>query len=138
MFQRIDHLGIATRNLEESLKLYVGIFGLKLQEIELIESQGVRVAIIPVGESRIELLEPTGPDSPLARSIEARGEGLHHVAYAVEDVAACLEQARRGGLKLIDEQPRPGAGGSLIAFIHPRSTGDVLTELCQHRGPVHG
>jgi methylmalonyl-CoA epimerase len=128
---KIDHLGIAVRSIEAAMPLYTGMLGLELHEIEEVEDQKVRTAVFPVGESRIELLEPTSPDSPVAKFLEKRGEGLHHVALGVTDVAAALAKLKAEGAKLIDEAPRKGAGGAMIAFIHPKSTGGVLLELCQ-------
>lgn len=128
---KIDHLGIAVRSIEASLPLYTGMLGLSLHEIEEVEDQKVRTAVFPVGESRIELLEPTSPDSPVAKFLEKRGEGMHHVALSVPDVAAALAKLKAEGARLIDEAPRRGAGGALIAFVHPKSTGGVLLELCQ-------
>ncbi|MOA52332.1 Glyoxalase/Bleomycin resistance protein/Dioxygenase superfamily protein [compost metagenome] len=107
------------------------MLGLELHEIEEVEDQKVRTAVFPVGESRIELLEPTSPDSPVAKFLEKRGEGIHHVALGVQDVAAALARLKAEGARLIDEAPRKGAGGAMIAFVHPKSTGGVLLELCQ-------
>lgn len=128
---KIDHLGIAVHSIEAAMPLYTGMLGLELHEIEEVEDQKVRTAVFPVGESRIELLEPTSPDSPVAKFLEKRGEGIHHVALAVQDVAAALAKLKAEGARLIDEAPRKGAGGAMIAFIHPKSTGGVLLELCQ-------
>ncbi len=128
---KIDHLGIAVRSIEAALPLYTGMLGLELHEIEEVEDQKVRTAVFPVGESRIELLEPTSPESPVAKFLEKRGEGIHHVALGVPDVAAALAKLKAEGAQLIDEAPRKGAGGAMIAFIHPKSTGGVLLELCQ-------
>ncbi|MNR94184.1 Glyoxalase/Bleomycin resistance protein/Dioxygenase superfamily protein [compost metagenome] len=128
---KIDHLGIAVRSIEAAMPLYTGMLGLELHEIEEVADQKVRTAVFPVGESRIELLEPTSPDSPVAKFLEKRGEGIHHVALGVQDVAAALAKLKAEGAQLIDEAPRKGAGGALIAFVHPKSTGGVLLELCQ-------
>ena len=128
---KIDHLGIAVRSIEAAMPLYTGMLGLELHEIEEVEDQKVRTAVFPVGESRIELLEPTSPDSPVAKFLEKRGEGIHHVALGVQDVASALAKLKAEGARLIDEAPRRGAGGAMIAFIHPKSTGGVLLELCQ-------
>lgn len=128
---KIDHLGIAVHSIEAAMPLYTGMLGLELHEIEEVADQKVRTAVFPVGESRIELLEPTSPDSPVAKFLEKRGEGIHHVALGVDDVAAALAKLKAEGAKLIDEAPRKGAGGALIAFVHPKSTGGVLLELCQ-------
>jgi methylmalonyl-CoA/ethylmalonyl-CoA epimerase len=128
---KIDHLGIAVRSIEASLPLYTGMLGLDLHEIEEVADQKVRTAVFHVGESRIELLEPTSPESPVAKFLEKRGEGIHHVALGVPDVAAALAKFKAEGATLIDAAPRKGAGGAMIAFIHPKSTGGVLLELCQ-------
>ncbi len=128
---KIDHLGIAVHSIEAAMPLYTGMLGLELHEIEEVADQKVRTAVFPVGESRIELLEPTSPDSPVAKFLEKRGEGIHHVALGVDDVAAALAKLKAAGAKLIDEAPRKGSGGALIAFVHPKSTGGVLLELCQ-------
>jgi len=128
---KIDHLGIAVHSIEAAMPLYTGMLGLDLHEIEEVEDQKVRTAVFPVGESRIELLEPTSPDSPVAKFLEKRGEGIHHVALGVQDVAAALARLKAEGARLIDEAPRKGAGGAMIAFVHPKSTGGVLLELCQ-------
>ncbi len=128
---KIDHLGIAVRSIDAALPLYAGMLGLKLHEIEDVPDQGVRTAVFALGESRIELLEPTTPDSPVAKFLEKRGEGIHHVALGVDDVVMALARLKAEGVRLIDETPRKGAGGAMIAFVHPKSTGGVLLELCQ-------
>lgn len=128
---KIDHLGIAVRSLEAALPLYTEVLTLPIHEEEEVEDQKVRTVIFQVGESRLELLEPTSPESPIAKFLEKRGEGLHHVALGVPDVARALEHLRSKGCQLIDEKPRVGAGGALIAFVHPKSTHGVLLELCQ-------
>jgi methylmalonyl-CoA/ethylmalonyl-CoA epimerase len=130
MFKKIDHVGIAVKNLDEAIKVWEGL-GLKVDEIEEVPDQKVRTAIIHVGESRIELLEPTSEDSPIAKFIAKRGEGLHHMALGVDDVEATLEHLKEEGYRLIDEKPRPGAGGAKIAFVHPKAVTGVLLELCQ-------
>jgi methylmalonyl-CoA/ethylmalonyl-CoA epimerase len=132
MFGKISHLGIAVKSIEESVKLYTDVFGLELVGIEEVPEQKVRVAFLPVGESRIELLEATEPDSPVAKFIEAKGEGIQHIAFQVEDVEKSIAAAKELGLRVIDEKPRKGAGGASIAFLHPKSTYGVLIELCQH------
>lgn len=128
---KIDHLGIAVKSLEAALPLYTEVLTLPIHEEEEVEDQKVRTVIFQVGESRLELLEPTSPESPIAKFLEKRGEGLHHVALGVPDVAAALEHLKAKGCQLIDEKPRVGAGGALIAFVHPKSTHGVLLELCQ-------
>jgi methylmalonyl-CoA/ethylmalonyl-CoA epimerase len=128
---KIDHLGIAVSSLDEAVNFWRDGLGLALQEIEVVEDQGVRVAILPVGESRIELLEATGEETPVGKFIAKRGTGIHHISLEVGDLKAMLEKLKEHGVRLIDQEPRVGAGGSLIAFIHPSSTGGVLIELAQ-------
>ena len=128
--ERLDHLGIAVASIEESLGLYRAL-GLDLAGIETVSNQGVRVAMVPAGGARIELLEPLGPDSPVARHLERRGPGLHHVCIEVSDIRAIMERLRREGFQLLAEEPQPGADGSLVCFIHPKSAGGVLIELSQ-------
>ncbi len=130
MFRKIDHVGIAVKNLDEAIKVWEGL-GLKVEEIEEVPDQKVRTAIIHVGESRIELLEPTAEDSPIAKFIAKRGEGIHHIALGVDDIEAHLEELKEKGYRLIDEKPRIGAGGAKIAFVHPKAVTGVLLELCQ-------
>ena len=127
----IDHVGIAVRSLDESIPFYRDTLGLPLHDIEEVPDQKVRTAVFLSGENRIELLEPTSPDSPIARFLEKRGEGIHHLALRVEDVESALGRVREAGCRLIDEIPRPGAGGAEIAFVHPKSAHGVLLELCR-------
>ena len=129
---KIDHIGIATRGIEESLGFWRDALGLEVKHTETVEEQGVRVAMLPVGEPRVELLEPTGPDSPVAKFLEKRGPGIHHVAVRVPDIRAALARLKGQGAKLIDEEPRVGAGGCLVAFVHPAASGGVLLELVEH------
>jgi methylmalonyl-CoA/ethylmalonyl-CoA epimerase len=135
VIKAISHLGIAVRSIAAHRAFYQDVLGARFDGVEEVPSQKVRVAVFLVGppghEVRIELLEPTAPDSPIAMFIEKRGEGLHHVAYEVDDLQARLAGLRERGVRLIDEQPRPGAHQTRIAFLHPRSTGGVLTELCE-------
>ena len=126
----IDHLGVAVRSLEQA-KVFYRKLGMQVLGEEVVEQERVRLAMIPVGERRIELLEATSEDSPIARFIARRGEGLHHVALQVEDLAGTLEQLKKDGVRLITEQIQIGAGGHLYIFVHPSSTGGVLVELCQ-------
>ncbi|MCI0660050.1 MAG: methylmalonyl-CoA epimerase [Acidobacteria bacterium] len=128
---KIDHLGIAVSSLDEAVNFWRDGLGLLLQEIEVVEDQGVRVAILPVGESRIELLEATGEETPVGKFIAKRGPGIHHLSLEVNDLKAMLGELKKRGVRLIDQEPRVGAGGALIAFIHPSSTGGVLIELAQ-------
>jgi len=130
--KRIDHIGIAVESVEEALPFYRDMLGLKLLGTEEVPSQKVRVAMLAVGEARIELLEPTSQDSPIAGFLRKRGQGIHHIAYAVDDAAAAVEELTDKGVRMIDSSPRQGAGGSRIAFVHPRASGRVLTEICQH------
>jgi methylmalonyl-CoA/ethylmalonyl-CoA epimerase len=137
---RIDHVGIAVRDLDESLARYLRDFDLKLLGRETNEEQGVqeamvRIAAAPGGSSCIQLLEPLRPDSPVGKFLERHGEGMHHVAYGVDDVVAAMEQLAASGSRLIDTTPRHGFGGSAIAFLHPSAVGGVLTELVQAAGP---
>lgn len=128
----IEHLGIAVKNIEESLPFYEEVLGLKCYNIETVEDQKVKTAFLKVGDTKIELLEPTAPDSPIAKFLETRGQGVHHVAYAVADgVHNALVDAEAKGVRLIDKAPRKGAEGLNIAFLHPKSTEGVLTELCE-------
>lgn len=130
--KRIDHIGIAVESVEEALPFYRDMLGLKLLGTEEVPSQKVRVAMLAVGEARIELLEPTSQDSPIAGFLQKRGQGIHHIAYAVDDAAAAVEELTDKGVRMIDSSPRQGAGGSRIAFVHPKASGRVLTEICQH------
>jgi methylmalonyl-CoA/ethylmalonyl-CoA epimerase len=136
LLTRIDHIGIACRDLEASISFYETTFGLTVAGRETNETQGVREAMLyvsdaPGGASYVQLLEPLSADTPVGKFLEARGEGVHHIGYGVDDVAAALEQLRSDGLRLIDERPRHGSLGAAIAFLHPKSVGGVLTELVQ-------
>jgi methylmalonyl-CoA/ethylmalonyl-CoA epimerase len=128
---KINHLGIATKGIDEALKFWSDALGLENVHTEVVEDQKVRVAMLPIGESRVELLEPTSDDSPISKFLEKRGGGIHHIAVEVEDIAATLEQLRSQGMRLIDEEPRIGAEGCLVAFVHPAASGGVLLELVQ-------
>jgi methylmalonyl-CoA/ethylmalonyl-CoA epimerase len=128
----IDHIGIAVKSLEESIPFYRDVLGLPFLGIEEVESQKVRVGMFMVGHSRIELLEPTTEDSPIARAIEKRGEGMHHIAYSVDCASEEVDAMKRKNIRMIDNTPREGAGGTRIAFVHPAASGKVLTELCEH------
>ena len=131
MTEKIDHIGIAVKDLEKGIANYEGILGLKCTGTEEIAEQKVRVAMIPVGDINIELLESTAPDGPVARFIERKGEGFHHIAYRVSDIRAEIERLKERGVRLIDQEPRIGAHGAKIAFVHPKSTGGVLVELVE-------
>jgi methylmalonyl-CoA/ethylmalonyl-CoA epimerase len=131
MKAHIDHVGIAVSSLSEAVNFYCDKLGLEIEAPEEIASQRVRAHFVGAGAATLELLEPTAPDSPIARFLERRGPGLHHVALRVEDVAAALAELKARGVRLIDETPRPGAHGSLVAFIHPSAANGVLVELKQ-------
>ncbi|MDR1809075.1 MAG: methylmalonyl-CoA epimerase [Prevotella sp.] len=128
----IEHLGIAVKSIEESLPYYEGVLGLKCYSIEVVADQKVKTAFFKVGQTKIELLEPTSPDSAVAKFIEKKGEGIHHLAFCVQDgVSNALAEVEAKGVQLIDKAPRRGAEGLDIAFLHPKSTCSVLTELCE-------
>src|ERR671930_416562 len=131
MEMRVEHIGIATRSIEEALGFWRDALGLEVRHTEVVEEQGVRVAMLPAGEPRIELLEPTGADSPVAKFLEKRGPGIHHVAVRVADIRAALARLKSRGARLVDEEPRAGADGCLVAFVHPSSAGGVLLELVE-------
>jgi methylmalonyl-CoA epimerase len=131
VFGRIDHVGIAVQDLDGAVRLYEESFGMPVVHREKVESFGVEAVLLDVGESHVELLFPLSSDSAVGKFLTSRGEGLHHVAYGVEDIDAALGQAREAGLKLIDEEPRVGIRQSRVAFLHPKSTGGVLTELVE-------
>ena len=135
---KIDHIGIATRGIEESLGFWRDALGLEVEHTETVEEQGVRVAMLPAGEPRVELLEPTGPDTPVGRFLEKRGPGLHHIAVRVADIRAALARLKAEGVRLIDEEPRVGAGGCLIAFVHPAASDGVLLELVEDTNETAG
>ena len=128
---KINHLGIATKGINEALKFWENALGLENVHTETVEDQKVRVAMLPLGESRIELLEPTSEDSPISKFLEKRGGGIHHIAVEVENIEEALAKLKRGGARLIDEKPRIGAEGCLVAFVHPSSANGVLLELVQ-------
>lgn len=135
MITNVDHVGIAVRNLEESLSHYEKCFGATGGEVEEVPDQKVRVAFLHLGGALIELLESTSPDGPIGRFIEKRGPGMHHIALAVTDVSAELERLGKSGVRLIDQTPRVGAHGRLVAFLHPSTAGGVLVELCEKLSP---
>ena len=130
MIKKINHIGIAVNNIEDALKLYTDVLGLKLKDIEVIEDQKVKTAIIPVGESKIELLESTHPEGAIGKHIEKRGEGIHHLALEVSDIQGTLETLKKKGIQLIDEKPRKGVEGTSIAFLHPKGT-KILLEIVE-------
>ncbi|SHH42463.1 methylmalonyl-CoA epimerase [Caloranaerobacter azorensis DSM 13643] len=131
MVKKVDHIGIAVKNLEETLKFYKEVLGLELNGIEIVEQQKVKVAFLPIGDTEIELLESTDKEGPIAKYIEKKGEGIQHIAYRVDDIEKAIEEMKSKGIRMIDEKPRYGAGGAKIAFLHPKSTYGVLIELCQ-------
>lgn len=131
MFGALDHVGVAVFDLEAAISLYEGTFGMKLAHRELVSEQGVEAVLLDVGDSHVELLRPTGPDTPVGKFMDTRGEGLHHVAYRVEDIDATLAGLRERGVRLIDEQARTGIRQSRVAFLHPKATGGVLTEIVE-------
>lgn len=135
---KISHLGIAVRSIKDSLAFYRDALGLELRETETVEDQGVRVALLPIGESRIELLEPFSEETPVGRFIARRGEGLHHICYEVEDLTAKLEELRSRGVRVLDGYPRRGAEGRLVAFLHPTSANGVLVELTEKENGHEG
>ncbi|MCE5205238.1 MAG: methylmalonyl-CoA epimerase [Porphyromonadaceae bacterium] len=128
----IEHIGIAVKSIEEHLPYYEGILGLKCYNVETVEDQKVKTAFFMIGPTKIELLEPTSEESTIAKFIEKRGEGVHHIAYATKNVNDALKEVEEKGVRLIDKEARGGAEGLRIAFLHPKSTGSVLTELCEH------
>lgn len=128
---KVDHIGIAVTHLDESKKFWTDVLGLEFSGSETVEEQKVTTAFFPVGESEVELLESTASDGPVARYLKKKGEGIHHIAFRVENIQTALEELKAKGIKLIDEKPRKGAGGAKIAFVHPESTNGILVELCE-------
>jgi methylmalonyl-CoA/ethylmalonyl-CoA epimerase len=134
MLGRIDHIGVATDDLEGALALYEGTLGMPVAHRETVESQGVEAVLLDVGEGHVELLRPLGEDTPVGKYLAEKGPGLHHVAYAVGDIDETLSKLKKSGIELIDSEPRVGIRDSRVAFVHPRSTGGVLTEIVE---PAH-
>jgi methylmalonyl-CoA/ethylmalonyl-CoA epimerase len=134
VFGRIDHIGVAVEDIDAAIALYRDSFEMELAHRETVESQGVEAVLLDVGEGHVELLAPLGPDTPVGKYMAKNGAGLHHVAYAVDDIDATLEQLAAAGLQLIDSEARVGIRGSRVAFLHPRSTGGVLTEIVEPAG----
>jgi methylmalonyl-CoA/ethylmalonyl-CoA epimerase len=134
VFGRIDHVGVAVEDIDAAISLYEGSFEMSLAHRETVESQGVEAVLLDVGEGHVELLRPLGPETPVGKFMARNGAGLHHVAYAVADIDASLERIAAAGLGLIDREPRVGIRGSRVAFLHPRSTGGVLTEIVEPAG----
>ncbi|GAG04979.1 unnamed protein product [marine sediment metagenome] len=129
--KHIDHIGIAVKSIEEGGKFFIDKLGLKLEKIETVEDQKVKTAFFPITDSELELLESTAPDGPVAKYIDSRGEGVQHIAFRVENIDEALKELKEKGVRLIDQEPRVGAGGARIAFIHPKETHGVLVELCE-------
>jgi methylmalonyl-CoA epimerase len=138
VFSRIDHIGVAVEQIDPALELYRDSFELRVAHREVVEEQGVEAVLLDVGEGHVELLAPLGPQTPVGRFLARQGPGLHHVAYQVTDIDSTLEAVRRAGLELIDQQPRIGIRGSRVAFMHPRATAGVLTEIVQPAAGVEG
>ena len=134
MLDRIDHVGVATENLEGAIALYEGSFGMPVAHRETVESQGVEAVLLDVGEGHVELLAPLGPDTPVGKFLAKKGPGLHHVAYAVSDIEDTLSKLKEAGVEMIDNEPRVGIRDSRVAFLHPKATGGVLTEIVE---PAH-
>jgi methylmalonyl-CoA/ethylmalonyl-CoA epimerase len=132
-FMKIDHIGIATKSIEEGLAVWRDALGLKVDATEEVTEQGVKVCMLAVGDTHVELLEPLGPDTSVGKFLAKRGPGMHHIAIEVKDINASLAELRSKGARLIDETPRVGAGGCLVAFVHPSSINGVLLELVQHQ-----
>lgn len=133
MLEKIDHIGIAVKSIDNSMNYYEKVLGLKCEGIEVVESQKVKTAFFSIGETHLELLEPTSEDSQVARFLEKNGEGIHHIAYKTDNIESQLARADEAGCRLINEKPIQGAGGKMVAFLHPKSTGGVLTEFCSSR-----
>lgn len=134
MIKKIDHIGVAVKSLDEALPFYTDVLKLPLLAIEEVESEKLRVAFLKVGESKIELLEPTSAESTVAKFIEKRGEGIHHVALGVDSIQARINEMKEKGVRMIQDEPKTGAGNALVAFMHPKSAGGVLVELCEKKG----
>jgi methylmalonyl-CoA/ethylmalonyl-CoA epimerase len=134
MIKKVDHIGIAVKSLENTLPFYTDVLRLSLLGVEEVESQKVKVAFLKAGETKIELLEPTSEESPIAGFIAKRGEGIHHVAFGVASIEERIAEMKDQGIRMIDDQPRLGAGGAQIAFMHPKSAAGVLVELCEKKG----
>lgn len=137
MFNRIDHIGVAVEDLDAGIELYAQGFDMELAHRETVESQGVEAVLLDVGEGHVELLRPLGPDTAVGKFLARKGPGLHHVAYSVDDIDATLGRLSEAGLELIDREPRTGIRGSRVAFLHPRSTGGVLTEIVEPSEGAH-
>ena len=133
MFKKVEHIGIAVKNLANSQELFTKLFGKEAYKLEAVESEGVQTLFFQLGETKIELLEAKSPDSAIAKFIEKRGEGIHHIAYEVEDIESEISRLKEEGFQMIHEQPKDGADNKRIAFLHPKSTNGVLVEICQEK-----
>ena len=131
MLGRIDHIGVATDDLDAAVALYEGTLGMPVAHRETVESQGVEAVLLDIGDGHVELLRPLGPDTPIGKYLDNKGPGLHHVAYAVDDIEGVLGKLKEAGIEMIDSEPRVGIRQSRVAFVHPRSTGGVLTEIVE-------
>ena len=136
MIKKIDHIGIAVKSIQRSLSYYQNLLGMELEGYETVESQGVKVAFLSAGNTRIELLEPISDESPIAMFLLKRGEGIHHLALGVENIQQRLNEIKSSGINLIDSEPKLGAHHAQVAFLHPKSTGGVLFELCERKGEI--
>lgn len=133
MFKKVEHIGIAIKNLDESKELFHKLFGKEAYKVEAVESEGVKTLFFQLGETKIELLEASRPDSPIAKFIDKKGEGIHHIAYDVDDIEAEIARLKAEGFQVLNEKPKEGADNKLVAFLHPKSTNGVLVELCQDK-----
>ena len=133
MLKKIEHLGIAVENIEESLKMYEALLGTSCYKLEAVESEGVKTAFLQIGESKIELLEATNPDSPIAKFLLKKGKGIHHIAFETNDIESEIGRLKNSGFELIHQTPKDGADNKIIAFLHPKSTDGILVELCQDK-----
>ncbi|MBA4538212.1 methylmalonyl-CoA epimerase [Bacillus aquiflavi] len=134
MIKKIDHIGIAVKSIEQTLPYYTEVLKLQLLAIEEVESEKVKIAFLKIGESKLELLEPIASDSPIRKFIEKRGEGIHHIALGVDSIEERIAELKQKGIRMIQDEPKQGAGGALVAFMHPKSTGGVLYEICEKKG----
>ncbi|KAF0818480.1 MULTISPECIES: methylmalonyl-CoA epimerase [unclassified Cytobacillus] len=134
MIKKVDHIGIAVRSINKALPFYIETLKLEFLGIEEVDSQGVKVAFIKAGETKLELLEPTSEESPIAKFIEKRGEGLHHVALGVDSIQERINEMKEQGIRMLQDEPKAGAGGAHVAFMHPKSTGGILYEFCEKKG----
>ena len=131
MYKRINHIGIAVKNIDETMKFYRDMLGFEFKGMDIVESQKVKVAMFKIGETNIELVQATSEDSPIAKYLQKNKEGIHHICYEVDNIEKALEDLKAKGVKLIDNEPRKGAHNTKVAFIHPKASGGVLTEICE-------